>query len=328
MKRLELRNEQVWRACRLCPYECGVNRLAGQKGRCGETAEMRVAALEAHFGEEPPIAGTHGSGTVFFSGCALQCAFCQNYQLSHEHVGQPMTVSETADRIAALAATRPIHNLNFVTPDHFFPHTVAISDAVRVRGLALPIVYNLSGYQRVAVLRALEADADIYLPDFKYADRDLAETLSHCRAYPSVALDALAEMVRQKGFLDACEQDDAAAIAHKGVLVRHLILPGQVQNSLDVLSMLFLEFGPDLPLSLMSQYYPVRPCPVPELDRRITAAEFQQVYAHAHSLGFRSLFVQFPESSAVQNPEFLPDFTRPRPFAGNRRERKETRGSS
>ena len=308
---------QNFTACRLCPRQCGVNRLHGETGFCGETAQLRVAVIEAHFGEEPPISGTRGSGTVFFSGCTLKCDFCQNYQLSHLHVGDETSVAAVAPRLASLYLAQGIHNVNFVTPDHFFPYTRQIVHELRQLKVQIPIVYNMSGYERVESLRAIEDCADIYLPDFKYADRELGERLAHCRDYPAVALDAIVEMVRQKGFLDVFTTGEPDHIAKKGVLVRHLILPGQVRNSIEALKMLFLEGGKDLPLSLMSQYQPVGQCSVPGFQRRITEDEFQQVYAYALSLGFHHLFIQYPEIEPDQPLEFLPDFTKKRPFKGN-----------
>lgn len=310
--------ETYFQSCHLCPRQCGVNRLAGQVGFCGETADLRVASIEAHFGEEPPISGTCGSGTVFFSGCSLQCDFCQNYQLAHHHLGKRLRVSDVVQRLVELVEGRGIHNVNFVTPDHFFPHTWEIVGELRRRNLQIPIVYNVSGYEQVDVLKTTEPVASIYLPDFKYADRRLGEQLSHCQNYPAVALDALTEMIRQKGFLDSFQNDAPETLARQGVLVRHLILPGQVQNSLDALSTLFLEFGKNLPLSLMSQYHPVQRCALPDWARRITPAEFEQVYDHALSLGFCHLFVQYPET-VDGKPEFLPDFTQDTPFDGNKR---------
>lgn len=308
-------SEDYFDQCHLCPRRCGVNRRAGRTGVCGETAALRVASIGAHFGEEPPISGTNGSGTVFFSGCTLKCDFCQNYQISVQGLGRIRAVDEVVQELAALAHSQRIHNINFVTPDHVLPHCWQIVQALRERGVNIPALYNGSGYSRLATLRLTEPFADIYLPDFKYADRQLANALSRCEDYPAVALDALSEMVRQKGFLDAADPD-AAALATRGVLVRHLILSGQVQNSIDALSALFLEFGRMLPLSLMSQYHPVQPCSVPQMNRRITYEEFQQVYEHALSLGFERLFVQFPQRPAGP-PEFLPDFEREQPFQGN-----------
>jgi putative pyruvate formate lyase activating enzyme len=295
-----------------------VNRLSGETGFCGETAQLQVASIEAHFGEEPPISGRHGSGTVFFSGCTLKCDFCQNYQLSHQHIGEQMTIMDVVHRLEELYSTQGIHNVNFVTPDHFFPHTQEIISELRKNNILIPIVYNMSGYERVESLGDIEEYADIYLPDFKYADRNLGKKFSHCQDYPPVALEALTEMVRQKGFLNTFMAEQTDQIAQKGVLVRHLILPEHVQNSIDALSMLFLEFGKDLPLSLMSQYHPVNQYPVPDLQRHITADEFQQVYDHALRLGFHHLFVQYPETQTGQTSEFLPDFTKKYPFNGNK----------
>lgn len=332
--------QEMYIACRLCPRHCGVNRLAGKRGFCGETAQLRVASVGAHFGEEPPISGRQGSGTVFFSGCSLQCDFCQNYQISRQHVGTFTTVEKVGQCLLELYETRRIHNVNFVTPDHFFPQTVAIIEYLRKHGIKIPTVYNLSGYQDVQTLQAIEQTADIYLPDFKYADNRLAEQFSHCCNYAAVALDALTEMVRQKGFLDSVFDDDAQAIARKGVLVRHLILPGQTQNSLDALSMLFLEFGRKLPMSLMSQYHPIPSLrqaqgtsqpeltppaswegaggDFPAMQRAITQEEFEQVYDHVQELGFEHLLVQYPEQ---RDNAFLPDFEKEEPFQGNMRQR-------
>jgi putative pyruvate formate lyase activating enzyme len=318
-----------YRACELCPRRCGVDRSAGRAGFCAEGAQLRIAAIEAHLGEEPPISGTNGSGTVFFSGCSLRCLFCQNQQISQGGLGREWTLQEVVDRLAMLHEHEGIHNVNFVTPDHFLPHTAAVVKLLRERGIHIPTVYNLSGYQRLESLCFIEPFADIYLPDFKYADAVLARSLSRAPDYASVALEALSEMIRQKGFLGSLEYGDDAetrikaleppsTIARKGVLVRHLILPGQVSNSLDALSMLFVEFGPDLPLSLMSQYVPVRQFPPGSpLNRPITRDEFQAVFQHAWELGFTRLFVQFPEEEAPAAHPFLPDFLRDKPFRGN-----------
>ncbi len=312
--------EKNFLACRLCPRQCGANRFAGATGYCGESDQLRVAAIEAHFGEEPPISGTQGSGTVFFSGCSLKCLYCQNYQISHEGVGKSVTVASVADKLAFLIRQQHIHNINFVTPDHFFPRTIAIVDKLREKKFHLPIVYNLSGYQSISSLHLIEAVADIYLPDFKYSDSKLATQLSNCRDYPQIALSAIAEMVRQKGFLDSVSENDNSQkkIASRGVLVRHLIIPGQIKNSLDALTMLFVEFGAYLPLSLMSQYCPVRQFHRSFLNRPITQLEFSRVYEHAQQLGFHDLFVQFPEATtALSAQPFLPNFLQEQPFVGN-----------
>lgn len=320
-----------YKACKLCPRRCGVDRAGGQMGFCGERAHMRIAAIEAHLGEEPPISGNNGSGTVFFSGCSLRCPFCQNYQISQDGVGREWSLQEVVDRLAALHEHEGIHNVNFVTPDHFLPHTVVIVRLLRERAIPIPVVYNVSGYQRVESLRLIGSFADVYLPDFKYGDVALAQALSGTPDYAKVALEAVAEMVRQKGFLDAFANadysaftaggmDDTSPLAQSGVLVRHLILPGHVGNSIQALTMLFLEFGGELPISLMSQYLPLRQFPPGSpLNRMVTPEEFQEVLGHARELGFMNLFVQPPEDDASEMWSFLPDFRSIHPFPGNTR---------
>ncbi|MGQ9654198.1 MAG: radical SAM protein [Thermodesulfobacteriota bacterium] len=322
----------AYRRCELCPRMCKADRTSGERGFCGESNVLRIAAIEAHFGEEPPITGENGSGTVFFSGCSLRCDYCQNHQISRDGLGQAWPVEDAVGRIAWLHRTEQIHNVNLVTPDHFFPHAAAIIQRLREKGVRIPVVFNTSGYQRVESLRAMEPFVDVYLPDFKYSDRSLANDLSRCPDYPATALDAIAEMVRQKGLLRCTHRpwarkegeggvDEPLSLAVTGVLVRHLILPGLVRNSCDALTMLFLEFGGDLPLSIMSQYAPVRPSHRhPSLNRGITIGELHQVLDHAQSLGFRDMFVQTPQECAgpfgTERP-FVPDFRRSRPFLGN-----------
>jgi putative pyruvate formate lyase activating enzyme len=310
----------LYENCRLCPRQCGVNRHVRngreKRGFCRENDMLRVAYLGAHFGEEPPITGTNGSGTIFFTGCSLRCTFCQNQQISHESFGEQMDIASLKSRVEEMVRSKRVHNINFVTPDHFFPHVLHLVSSLRETGQDLPMVYNLSGYQSMESLKIAERYADIYLPDFKYADRTLAASLSGAGDYPEVALDALSEMVRQKGFLDSCVS--SATIATRGVLVRHLILPGYLENSVNVLTTLFVEFGPDIPLSLMSQYHPVGTSVEGPLKRFLKKREFDLVYAHARDLGFRNLFVQFPDPRnqypATRQSPFLPDFHNARPF--------------
>ena len=307
---------ELYNECRLCPRECRVNRRgsSGKKGFCGEHARVRAAFIGAHFGEEPPLTGVNGSGTVFFSGCSLRCGYCQNWQVSHDSLGQYMDMESLLDRGEKMIRSTGVHNINFVTPDHFFPHVFTLVSSLRENGLDLPMVYNLSGYQSMDSLKRAEQFSDIYLPDFKYSDRALAFSLSRAKDYPEVALEALCEMVRQKGFLDSQGKD--GAIATKGVLVRHLILPGRENNSINALTTLFIEFGPDLPVSLMSQYHPVGKSLPGPLRRQLKKEEFDAVYAHALDLGFRNLFVQFPEPQTGSRPSpFLPDFRKAQPFA-------------
>ncbi|MBW1862774.1 MAG: radical SAM protein [Deltaproteobacteria bacterium] len=312
---------KLFESCHLCPRECGVNRLregeASLSAFCGENHHLRVAHLGPHFGEEPPITGKNGSGTIFFTGCSLRCSFCQNHQISRDGLGRIMNLDELFGEVVKMIREDHVHNINLVTPDHFFPYAFKLVSLLRRRGYDLPIVYNLSGYQSLAMLKMAEDYADIYLPDFKYAESSLSARLSKCRDYPEVALEAIAEMVRQKGFLNYYSEN-RSELARKGTMVRHLILPGQVENSLNALTTLFLEFGAGLPLSLMSQYTPVIPQEENDLNRPITREEFDKVYSHALDLGFGHLFVQFPEQPSLDRSKpspFLPDFCRAEPFS-------------
>jgi len=232
-------------------------------------------------------------------------------------MGSAMGLDELTAKVMEMVRCDRVHNINFVTPDHFFPHVFRLVSLLRGAGIDLPILYNLSGYQSVESLAWAEDHSDIYLPDFKYSDPSLAAALSKCRDYPSVALEAIAAMIRQKGFLDAASFPEGVP-ARKGVLVRHLILPGKVENSIHALTSLFVEFGAGLPLSLMSQYHPVCRHPDPDLNRRVRSDEFEAVLSHAQELGFEHLFVQFPETDASTRPaasRFLPDFNKPEPFS-------------
>jgi putative pyruvate formate lyase activating enzyme len=316
---------KLFESCCLCPRACLVNRRgdgpAAKTGVCRETHQLRVAHVGAHFGEEPPITGERGSGTVFFTGCSLRCSFCQNLQISQGGVGSVLTSEGLVDRIETMIRVHSVHNVNFVTPDHFFPHVFRAVDLLRKKGYTLPVIYNLSGYQSMDLLRQAEDFVDIYLPDFKYADPRLAAKLSRCLDYPTVAIEAIAFMARQKGFLRTCALEGGLAIATRGLLVRHLILPGFVENSKEALTTLFIEFGPGLPISLMSQFHPVVRHRVGSLNRFLSASEFEAVYHHAQELGFEHLFVQFPENPAGPDgpSPFVPDFERAEPFEGNQR---------
>ncbi len=216
------------------------------------------------------------------------------------------------EKLTDMIKRHRVHNINFVTPDHFFPHVFHLTNLLRDLGHRLPVIYNLSGYQAVNMLKLAEPYVDIYLPDFKFSDPSLAKNLAGQKDYPEITIEAISEMVRQKGFLDSFFSDRQTA--SKGVLVRHLILPGNVDNSIDVLSALFIEFGPEIPVSIMSQYYPVRKSRYKSLNRMVSQEEFERVYSHATDLGFEHLFVQYPEDMLTKPSAFLPDFTRKRPF--------------
>ena len=311
--------------CHLCPRNCKVDRTKGKSGFCGESDKLKISSIGPHFGEEPPISGTNGSGTIFFTGCSLKCIFCQNYQISMDGMGRIWEVSEVVNEIEKMYYAYKVHNVNFVTPDHFFPHTIEIVKLLRKSKIDIPILYNTSGYQKLSSLKKIEDYTDMYMPDFKYSDKNLSKKLSNCDDYPEITIEAISEMVKQKGFLDSFENN--TNIAKKGVLVRHLILPDNVKNSIDVLTTLFLEFGKNIPISLMSQYYPAQRFRVNSenedisfLNRRITSDEFKQVYEHALSLGLKNMLVQFPYNFKTQSDitDFVPDFRKKKPFKGNK----------
>lgn len=312
----------LFNKCELCPRRCRVDRTVSgseKKAFCGQNHQLRVSHICPHFGEEPPISGTNGSGTIFFSGCSLRCTFCQNHQISMEGAGDIISPEDLYNKTSRMIDKHSVHNINLVTPDHFFPYTFKLVKQLKENGYTIPILYNTSGYQSVELVKIAEDFADIYLPDYKYSDPEIAKKFSRCRDYPQKALDAIIEMVRQKGFLDSFEK--GSDIATKGVLVRHLILPGKVENSIGALDSLFLEFGANIPISLMSQYCPVSPHDDNDMNRYLKVSEFRAVYSHALELGLKNMFVQFPEmnnESEMEEAEFLPDFNQEVPFKGNR----------
>ncbi|MCX7007449.1 MAG: radical SAM protein [Kiritimatiellaeota bacterium] len=301
-----------YQECRLCPRNCGADRNAGQIGFCGESAACQIASSGAHFGEEPCFTGTRGSGTIFFSGCSSQCFFCQNYQISIGHHGRAVDADQLHE-LARKMIHSGVHNLNFVTPDHFWPHIEQLCRRLRMEGETLPFLFNSSGYQSPDMVDRYAEWIDIFMPDFKFADPDLAFACMRDRRYPELTLESLRRMVAAKGFLEPWDPE-GGALARRGVLVRHLVLPGYAENSLAVLRLLRKEFGPLLPLSVMSQFRPVEKCVEHgHLDRMVSGAEYQRVCNEVEELGFRHVFLQ-PHSG---NADFLPDFERAEPFPGN-----------
>ena len=292
-------------ACSLCPRECGANRLNGEKGFCNLGDVMVIQQALPHFGEEPPLSGVRGAGTIFFSSCNLKCIYCQNYQISHSQLGRPARESDCARMMLNLQA-QGCHNIEVVsgTP-HLAGLIGAIIDAVD-KGLAIPLVYNCGGYESVEAVRHLEGIVDVYLPDFKYAREEYSYPLSGVRDYGARALDAIGEMASQVGATLEVE----AGIAQAGMLIRHLVLPGMVENSLQVLRTIGENLSTSIPLSIMSQYTPATPMKDHALlGRRITKEEYEQVVNEAMNLGFEYLFVQ-----NVDEEQLLPDFERDRPF--------------
>lgn len=292
--------------CRLCPRACGVDRLAGERGWCRTGPAAEVASVCLHRGEEPVL----GGGAVcnlFFARCNLACRFCQNRQISDLHAPIPLLAPDKVIEKVIAILSRGVDTLGFVSPTHQIPAMLELVTTVRERGFSPTIVYNSNGYDTPEVLATLEETVDIYLPDFKYADETLARNASDAPGYPAIALRALREMFRQKG--RRLELDDAGR-ARRGVIVRHLILPGETANSVAALTLLAEEFGTGIAVSLMSQYHPAVPGLPEPLDRTLTGEEFAAVRERFLSLGFVNGWVQEPESHAC----FLPDFRREHPF--------------
>lgn len=283
--------------CTLCPRRCGVDRTAGQLGFCKMSDRVKLARAAAHYWEEPVISGSFGSGAVFFSGCTLGCAFCQNDAISHENFGKEVTSAHLREIFERLIDDG-VQNINLVTPTHFLP---SILPALTPK-LPVPVVYNCGGYERVQTLQALEGKVDVWLPDMKYVDRRLARRLSAAEDYPEVARAAILEMYRQTG--PYVLQNGALV---RGVLIRHLVLPGQLDNTIDVLNWIAEAFPPHSVLvSLMSQYVPMgRVKDQPPFDRRITGEEYDAALSWLSLNGLTDGFTQELEAaSAAYLPEF------------------------
>jgi putative pyruvate formate lyase activating enzyme len=295
-------------SCRCCPRQCGVDRLAGQLGFCRTGGQALVAHLGLHYGEEPPISGSRGSGTVFFAGCNMCCVFCQNYQISQEFQSAaitPMTTSELAEAMLRLQADGA-HNINFVSPSHMvWPMAEAILTA-RERGLTLPVVYNTNGYDSLSALRQIRGLIDIYLPDLKYLDNAMGREYSKVNDYANGIGEVLAEMLDQVGHLEL----DKDGIARRGLLVRHLVLPGGGENSRRCLRLL-ARLAPEITVSLMSQYSPQHNArSYPAINRPLSAVEYDAITDYAFELGLDNVFVQ----ELTSQDEYLPDFNQDHPF--------------
>ncbi len=281
--------------CQLCPMECKVNRLEGQLGKCNSTAELKVASFNLHLGEEPPLSGGGGSGTIFMSNCSLFCKYCQNYPISQFGNGRIVSVDECKDMMLDLQS-RGADNINFVTPDHMLPLLLMALGAARLEGLNVPIVYNCSGYQKLEILRQLEGIIDIYLADMRYNDNDLALQYSGCHNYREINRAAIMEMFRQVGNLKC----DRQGIAQSGILVRHLVLPENISGSAGIFRFLAEDVSKDIYISLMSQYFPAYKAPDdPLISRRVTVEEFSHATDAFHSAGLHNGFIQELEYETV-----------------------------
>ena len=296
-----MKNMNKYENCLLCPRKCGINRSTGQTGVCGVSSEIKVARAALHYWEEPCISGKRGSGAVFFSGCSLHCVFCQNREISDGKAGKVISKERLSDIIMELA-DKGANNINLVTPGQYIPDIVwAVNDA-KSRGMKLPIIYNTSGYENVTELKLLEGIVDVYLPDFKYMDSTLSARYSRAKDYPSVAKQALSEMVRQQPDVVI---DDATGLIQKGVIVRQLLLPGHVNDAKAVLKYLYDTYHDHVYISMMSQFTPIALKDYPEINRTVTKREYERLVNYALEIGITNAFIQ---EGDVAKDSFIPAF--------------------
>jgi len=296
-----MKNMNKYENCLLCQRKCGINRRTGQTGVCGVSSEIKVARAALHYWEEPCISGKRGSGAVFFSGCSLHCVFCQNREISDGKAGKLISKERLSDIFMELA-DKGANNINLVTPGQYIPDIVwAVNDA-KSRGMKLPIIYNTSGYENVTELKLLEGIVDVYLPDFKYMDSTLSARYSRAKDYPSVAKQALSEMVRQQPDVVI---DDATGLIQKGVIVRQLLLPGHVNDAKAVLKYLYDTYHDHVYISMMSQFTPIALKDYPEINRTVTKREYERLVNYALEIGITNAFIQ---EGDVAKDSFIPAF--------------------
>ena len=274
--------------CDLCPHDCGVNRIKDERGVCGAGLKPKIASANVHRGEEPPISGTNGSGTIFLSGCSLKCVFCQNFPISQLGNGEELTTRELSLRMLKLQR-QGVHNINFVTPTHFLPQILAALWLAIPHGFSLPIVWNSSGYEKVDALRLLDGVVSIYLPDMKYSDDSQASAISGAPGYCSVNRTAVNEMFRQVGHLRVNDGE----IATGGLIIRHLVLPGGKAGSLDTLAWIADNLGKEAHIALMSQYFPAHMAPgMDGLNRPVNHEEYEAAVEALEAAGLENGWVQ------------------------------------
>lgn len=290
--------------CNLCPRDCRVDRSASQLGYCNATYRMKISRAALHYWEEPSVSGVKGSGAVFFTGCNLRCVYCQNYQISRnsrDNQGREVSKEELIDIFYKLK-DQGAENINLVTPTHFVYEIADTLEAAKRLGFDLPIVYNTGSYEKIETLRRLEGLVDVYLPDYKYVTNSLANKLSNATDYPEVALKAIEEMLRQTG-----SPEFDRGMIKKGVIVRHLCLPGHVKESKAVIKKLYDSFGDNIYISIMSQYTPIESQlkNYPELNRKLTKREYNRVVDYAIALGIENAYIQ---EGNVAKESFIPEW--------------------
>jgi len=289
---LKQRGQELWdimESCELCPRECGVDRLDGDEGFCGASSQLEVSSYHPHFGEERPLVGKGGSGTVFFTNCGLRCVFCCNWQISQGGEGARRSIEDLANMML-VQQERGCHNINIVTPTHYSPHIVLALDLAAGHGLRLPLVYNTCGWEKPEILKRLDGVVDIYLPDVKYADGEMAAKYSSDAAsYPELTKAALLEMHRQVGVAHPAPD----GLMYRGLMIRHLVMPNGVGGTKRVIEWIAENLPKDTYLNIMSQYRPMyKALDYPDISRRITRDEYDEAVDHARELGLTNLDIQ------------------------------------
>ena len=274
--------------CEICPHRCGINRNNNQIGRCKSKDSIKIALYSTHDFEEPCISGSKGSGTVFFSNCNMNCIFCQNYEISQLGKGKEISIENLAE-ILLKQQEKEVHNINLVTPTSYAYQIIEAIKIAKNKGLKLPIVYNTNGYENVETIKALEGYVDVYLPDLKYAENELANRYSKVNNYFEIATEAIQEMIRQVG----TPKFDSDGIIQKGVIIRHLVLPNQIENSKKVLTWIKTNLPDNIYVSIMAQYFPTYKAKYDEeINRKLTQEEWQEIEKYIEKIGLENGFIQ------------------------------------
>lgn len=289
---LKKRGEKLWEmmeSCELCPRMCRINKLKGEKGFCGADSQLEISSFHPHFGEERPLVGTGGSGTIFLTNCSLRCVFCINWEISQGGEGYSRSIEDFANMMLELQK-RGCHNINFVTPTHYSPHIILAVDLAASKGLKLPLVYNTCGWERVEILKIFDGIIDIYLPDFKYSDgKNAAKYSSGAATYPKITQKVLLEMHDQVGVAKPAEN----GLIYRGLMIRHLVMPNRVSGTKNVIEWIANNLPKDTYLNLMSQYRPVfKAFEYPEISRGITRKEYSEAVNWAEAAGLTNLDIQ------------------------------------
>jgi putative pyruvate formate lyase activating enzyme len=289
---LKKRGKKLWtimEECHLCPRECGANRLEGDIGFCHSSSQLEISAYHPHFGEEKPLVGKGGSGTIFFTNCGLRCVFCINWEISQGGQGSPRSIEDMADMMLSLQKMG-CHNINIVTPTHYSPHILLSLDIAAAKGLRLPLVYNTCGWERLEILKQLDGIVDIYLPDFKYSDGKMAAKYSsEADTYPEVTQKALLEMHRQVGVAKTAKD----GLMYRGLMIRHLVMPNNVGGTKKVINWIAENLPKDTYVNIMAQYRPMyKAFNYPEIARRITQKEYEDAVNWAKAAGLTNLDIQ------------------------------------